>query len=258
MPRLRLDLAYMGTKFAGWQAQEVTGRPHPRTVQAVLEEAAGRILGQTVRVQGASRTDSGVHALGQVAHLDIPEAKANIDWQLALNDNLPHDVVVTRAAFVPDSFDARFDARSKIYVYRLWRNPRYVLPQVRPFVWRTRPVDLSSMEEAAAHLIGTLDFASFRNQGCQYRTTVRTLYSITLDASEDSPEAAFTFHGEGFLKQMVRNIMGCLVNLGLGKLRPEDVPAIRDARDRRIAPITAPAQGLTLKKILYEEDSRGE
>lgn len=252
MPRLRLDIAYLGAKFAGWQLQAHANAPQPRTVQGVLEEAVARIAGQHCRVQGASRTDAGVHALGQVAHVDIPQGREQVDWQLALNGNLPKDLAITAATLVPDDFHARFSSKSKIYTYSLWCSRRYVLPTRRFFVWRVGPLDWDAMDRAAEELQGRRDFESFRNQGCAHESTVRTLFSIRRKPANDL-EMVFTFHGDGFLKQMVRNIMGCLVEVGLGKLNAQAVATIRDGRDRTKAPVTAPAQGLTLQRIFYEE-----
>lgn len=257
MARLKLTLAYTGARLHGWQIQEhKTGR-QPRTVQGCLEQAFAKILGAPIRVQGASRTDAGVHALCQVAHVDVPDEKAGIQWQRALNHNLPRDVEVIDVTPVPETFHARYDAQSKIYTYSVWLNRQYVLPQRRVFVWETGPLDLEAMDRAAAHFVGEHDFASFQNIGSIVQSTVRTLLSInrTGPAPEESgpgwPEVVWRFHGQGFLKQMVRNLMGCLVYVGRGKLDADVVPQLLALRDRNAAPPTAPAQGLTLERMFY-------
>ncbi len=251
MVRLKLILAYSGTHFHGWQIQEYKTLNRPRTVQECVEDAAAHILGHPVRVQGAGRTDSGVHAQGQVAHLDIPDEKSDLDWQTALNANLPHDVAVLDAECVSPDFHARFQVREKLYVYSLWLSRRYVLPQRRDFVWPVGPVDIAAMDEAACLLTGTHDFAGFRNQGTETGTTVRTVLEISHTDPGDTLEMVWSFRAEGFLKQMVRNLMGCLVAVGKGKLEPNDVIAIFESKDRTTAPATAPAKGLTLQSVQY-------
>lgn len=257
MARLKLTLAYTGARLHGWQIQEHKKGNRPRTVQGCLEEAFGKILGGPIRVQGASRTDAGVHALCQVAHADIPDDRLAIQWQRALNHNLPRDVEVLGVEPVSEEFHARYDAKSKIYTYSIWLSRQYVLPQRRVFVWETGPLDLEAMDRAAAHFIGAHDFASFQNIGSVVRSTVRTLLSINRTGPADResgpgwPEVVWRFHGEGFLKQMVRNLMGCLVYVGRGKLSADAVPELLAQRDRSAAPPTAPAQGLTLERLLY-------
>lgn len=272
MARLKLIIAYAGTRYAGWQIQCLpAGRPHAvqqPTVQQAVEDAAKAILGSAVRVHGAGRTDSGVHAEGQVAHLDIPDAKAAVDWRRALNAKLPEDISVLQAAVVPDGFHARFDAVKKRYTYRIWLTRAFVLPQRRPFVHMTGPLDIAAMDAAAAFMTGTHDFASFQNAGTELATTVRTVYSITRTpglAPDDFPrshdttpraplELAWHFEADGFLKQMVRNMMGLLLWIGTGRCAPEDVPAIIAARDRRLSAPTAPACGLTMERVFYPDE----
>ncbi len=257
MARLKLTLAYTGTRLHGWQIQEHKTGSRPRTVQGCLEEAFARILGIPVRVQGASRTDAGVHALCQVAHADVPDDKLDIQWQRALNHNLSRDVSVIDVVQVPETFHARYDAQSKIYTYSLWLSRQYVLPQRRVFVWETGPLDLEAMDMAARHFLGEHDFASFQNIGSVVRSTVRTLLAVNRSGPADRengpgwPEVVWRFHGQGFLKQMVRNLMGCLVYVGRGKLQADEVPEILAKRNRSAAPPTAPAQGLTLERMLY-------
>lgn len=282
MPRLKITVAYAGTAFCGWQLQAIPSditlrrpaqRNEQRSVQGELESAVGRIVGTAVRVHGAGRTDSGVHADGQVAHFDIPENKLGLDWQYALNCLLPKDVSVVRVEPVADSFHARFDATAKSYIYRLWLNRRFLPPAIRPFVWKTGPLDFSAMREASVHLLGEHDFAAMRNQGrnqgMKLENTVRNIMLIRATPEEpdlverDCPESflnvgshsgyiqSWHFKGNGFLKQMVRNMMGLLCHVGLGKIRPEAVPFILSSGDRRLSAVTAPARGLSLARVYY-------
>lgn len=260
MARLKLILAYMGTRFSGWQIQNVRHGESPRTIQAEVMKAVSRVANEPVKVHGASRTDAGVHAMGHVCHCDIPDHKIDTDWMRALNSLLPSAISVVSVERVEDDFHSQFHAHGKIYTYSLWLTRRYVLPQRRAFVWQTGPLDLEAMDRAAGHLTGTHDFASFRNVGTDTETSVRTLWEISRSFASPPPgaegpealEVVWSFRGNGFLKQMVRNLMGCLVEVGRGKLDPDAVKGILAARDRSAAPVTAPPQGLTLQRIFYE------
>lgn len=245
MARIRLTLAYEGTRYAGWQLQ--SGQ---RTVQGELERVLGRIMGAPVRVQGSGRTDAGVHALGQVAHFDIPHDKT-IPWLRAMNAHLPDDIRVLDAAPVVGDFHARFGARGKTYAYSLWLDRDRVLPQRRRYVWPCGPINLEQMDQAAAHLVGEHDFSAFQNTGTDVGSTVREVTAITREPGPHSEEVVWRFTATGFLKQMVRNMMGCLVEVGRGKLAPEAVSDLLDRRDRTRAPASAPARGLTLERVEY-------
>ncbi|MEF2231735.1 MAG: tRNA pseudouridine(38-40) synthase TruA [Pseudodesulfovibrio sp.] len=246
MARIKLTLAYDGTDFSGWQLQ-----PRDRTVQGEVESALVRLVGGGVRVHGSGRTDAGVHALAQVAHFDCPDDRAGLPWARALNAILPEDVRVTDAAVVDGEFHARYSARSKTYEYVLWHDPGYCLPQRRRFVWDCGPVDFAAMEAAAGVFAGEHDFAAFRNLGTSVQSTVRTIFSLSRLPGGDARESVWRFTADGFLKQMVRNIMGALVACGRGRLAAADVRAILRSRDRATAPATAPAQGLTLISLDY-------
>jgi tRNA pseudouridine38-40 synthase len=244
--RIRLTLAYEGTDFCGWQLQ-----PSDRTVQGELERALSVILGGPVRVHGSGRTDSGVHALGQVAHFDCPDGREGFPWRRSLNALLPPDVRVVAAEVAADDFHARFGARSKTYEYRLWHEREFCLPQRRRFVWACGPVDFERMEAAARVLTGEHDFAAFQNVGTDVGSTVRTVTSIERLAADSPLESAWRFSADGFLKQMVRNLMGCMVACGRGKLSVEEVRTILASGDRTTAPATVPPQGLTLISVVY-------
>lgn len=220
-------------------------------MQGCLEEALAQIIGEHRRIQGAGRTDSGVHALGQVAHVDIPGDKRHISFQAALNHHLPGDVAVVRVEPVHPDFHARYDAQSKTYVYSLWLERGYVLPQRSHYVWPTGPLDLEAMQEALLLLVGEHDFASFQNTGSEVKTTVRTMLEASLHRGETQSEASLRFKATGFLKQMVRNLTGCVVAVGQGRLPPLAVQDLLGQRDRSLAPPTAPARGLTLEKVAY-------
>lgn len=261
MPRLKCLLAYEGTRYAGWQLQAFTRKARPATIQGELERALESLVGRRIPVHAAGRTDAGVHAEGQVCHVDIPEDKQHIDWLRALNTRLPQDIRLLDTSWMPESFHARKSAVGKRYAYSLWMDQRLKAPpRIQAFVWSTPILNLDSMNEAAAQLVGCQDFASFQNSGTAQNSTIRTLFSVKCHPSQlavlrcppDWPVATFIFEGSGFLKQMVRNLMGLLVWAGQSKLRASDVPAILAAGNRKALPSpSAPAQGLTLLQVLY-------
>ncbi|MCL1890101.1 MAG: tRNA pseudouridine(38-40) synthase TruA [Desulfovibrionaceae bacterium] len=273
--RIKLTLSYIGTRFAGWQVQspqstqsskssgQADEHSAVRTVQGELEAALSRILGEQVRAHGAGRTDAGVHADMQAAHFDAPERLAHINWPAALRRLLPPDIGVLMAEEVPPDFHARFSATGKIYTYILSLSSSPPPPKLRPFVWNAGPLDLERMDQAAMFLLGEHDFASFRNAGNETAGSTRRLDQILRIPWNPFPENqaeyatpglywAWRFTGNGFLKQMVRNLMGFLAAVGRGKLSPEDAGRILAAKDRRALPsAAAPARGLTLSRVLY-------
>ena len=255
MARLRLTVAYDGTALNGWQLQ---APGLGRTVQGCLEEALARLCGEPVRVIGAGRTDSGVHALAQTAHADVPDARTDLPWQKALNALLPRDVSVVAVTPAPPDFHARFSARGKTYVYTLWTEPGYILPWRRGYVWdvgRFGPLDVAAMAAAARELVGEHDFAAFQNAGSSVATTVRRLYAVSRETGTCPQETAWRFEGSGFLKQMVRNLIGTLVAVGRGRLTPEAVGRLVASGERSLAPATAPASGLCLVRVAYDDAS---
>ena len=260
MTRIKLTIAYVGARYCGWQIQAAAhngSRGELPSVQGVVMRAVERVLGARVHVHGAGRTDSGVHADAQVAHLDVPGDKAGVDWQRALNTLLPHDIRIAGAEIAAPGFHAQRDALRKTYLYRLWLDRRYTPPQWHPFVWDCGPLDEDVMEDAARHLRGRHDFAALRNAGGDAADSVRTVEAAARETVADVPMLrVWRFEADGFLKQMVRNMMGLLVRAGQGKLDPGDVPRILKARDRRHGGMTAPARGLTLHKVWYAEDCR--
>lgn len=268
MPRLKLTLAYVGTHYRGWQIQAWKDRPQPPTVQAEVEKAVNAVAARgagglaPIHVQGAGRTDAGVHADAQVAHCDIPDHRAGIDWRRALNTLLPRDIRVVDACLASETFDACFSVTRKAYTYRLWLDPRFTPPRLHPFVWACGPLDMDRFDAAIPPLLGTHDFRSLQNSGTDIKTTVRTIYAIERDPVRTEAgalppgcqELCLRFESNGFLKQMVRNITGLLVACGRGKFDPEAIPGLLDACDRRLAPFTAPPQGLTLSQVWYGDD----
>ncbi len=253
MPRLKLNIAYVGTNYCGWQIQD-----NGLTIQGELEKVLQSVVGSLVRVHGAGRTDSGVHAEGQVAHFDIAEDKLNLDWQRIFNTTLPADISVLSIEQVADDFHSRFDAKSKTYAYTFWTDRAFVPPRLRPFVWDCGPLDINTMNKALAHLRGRHNFACFQNSGTPIEDTTRMIYGVSLDAGcpwapKQFQEYIWTLNitADGFLKQMVRNIAGLLVAIGRDNMQAEDVPPLIASGIRKDAPPTAPAGGLTLLSIRY-------
>jgi tRNA pseudouridine38-40 synthase len=244
---LSLTLAYEGTDFAGWQRQ-----PGARTVQAVVEEALGAIEERPVTLVAAGRTDAGVHAQGQVASVDVENQLPPRVLIRALNVRLPEDVRVTAVAEERPGFDARRDARAKVYQYTiaLGADPG---PFVRRLVWHVpQPLDVSAMRRAAEALAGEHDFAAFQASGGDVRTSVRRLLTSRL-VDEGGAPRYLRYHvaGTGFLRHMVRNIVGTLVDIGKGRWPPEEMAAILASRARHRAGATAPAHGLVLVRVIY-------
>lgn len=242
----RLLLSYDGSAFKGWQIQ---GREP--TVQLALEQAVETIWGRRIPVHGSGRTDAGVHALGQVATFTAPRKLADLArLRAALNNNLPDTVRVLRCTLAPDSFHARFSATGKEYRYRI-HNHEIMPPFELGRAWHVpRPLDREAMQRAAAHLVGTQDFASFAsNPGYARASTVRTITQATVRAS--GPRVELTFRGDGFLYRMVRNLVGALVKVGHHRLTPEGFAEILQACRRTAAPNTAPACGLYLVRVFY-------
>lgn len=260
MPRLKLTLAYIGTNYNGWQRQIQNGEELP-TIQGTVEKEISRICQEKIYLQGCGRTDTGVHADCQTTHCDIPEDKKNLNWQLALNTSLPPDIRVKDYCFVSDNFHALFDVEKKAYTYSLWLDRKFVPPKIYPFTWVCGELDLKKVDEASACLLGEHDFSFVQNQGTVLKSTVRTLYSITRTDFEkqqkEDPsnfELKITFVANGFLKQMVRNLVGLLVACGRGKIDPASIPALIEGKDRRKSPPTAPPQGLTMTNIWYKNE----
>jgi len=244
--RLKLTLAYDGSAFAGWQSQK-----HGNTVQDRLEMAIARVVGKELRIHGAGRTDAGVHALGQCAHVDMPDrTRLPNEWQKILNALLPPQIRIMRVRYVPQSFHARFSAKAKTYRYRIWTGS--ILP---PFevgrVWHvTRPIDFAKIPRGAKLFVGTHDFSGFAaNRGKAEASTIRTIQRAT--AKKSGNLIVIQFSGDGFLYKMVRMMVGALVEHSTGKISVDDIKQ-RFASKRITSPrFVAPAEGLTLVRIRY-------
>jgi tRNA pseudouridine38-40 synthase len=248
VPTYRLVVEYAGEAFAGWQVQA----GGEATVQGALAEAVRRVTGETVLVTGSGRTDAGVHAEAQVASLVLERGWPADRLQRAMNGVLPRAVAVRSAALAPDGFDALRDATGKRYRYRIWNGAvRSPLRAVR-FAHVPRPLDLAAMREAAARLAGEHDFRSFQAAGSDVLTTVRRLWRLDVEG-EPGGEVHLVAEGSGFLRHMVRNLAGTLIEVGLGRRAPGSMEALLAARDRREAGPTAPAEGLTLEHVHYGE-----
>jgi len=244
MPRVRLTLEYDGTEFVGWQRQ-----PNGRSVQEVLEKALAELLGTAVPTAAAGRTDAGVHALGQVVAFDAPRALPSKAYVRGLSSLLPGDVAVVEAGEVAPDFDPRRWATGKRYRYLISRRPMRA-PLLRRTHWEVfSALDVESMQAGAASLVGTHDFSSFRAADCEAphpRRTVRELEVQTVGAI-----LRIEMEGTAFLKHMVRNIVGSLVEVGRGRRVPGWIAEVLAARDRTLAGPTAPAHGLTLVEVTY-------
>ncbi len=239
-------LEYDGRDFAGWQVQ-----PGGRTVQGTLEAALLRLTGQRARVVGAGRTDAGVHAEGQVASVCLATRFAAPALERALNAVLPEDVAARAVEEAPDGFDARREARAKLYRYGLWNGPSPSPLRRRESHWVPRPLDLPAMREATGAFAGRHDFTSLKAAGSQVASNVRTLSSVDVLGSAGG-EIRILVEGDGFLRHMVRNLVGTLLEVGAGRRAPDSIPALLAARDRARAGPTAPAGGLTLVRVHYQ------
>lgn len=245
--RIALGIEYDGTAYNGWQKQQSgTG------VQEVLERALATVADEPVEAVCAGRTDAGVHASAQVAHFDSDAQRSGRNWLLGVNSNLPPDVNALWAASVGDDFHARYSATARTYRYLILNRP------CRSALWRDRawwvhgPLDEARMREAAAHLPGEHDFSAFRAAGCQARTPVRHLRSITIERYAGE-WLAVEVTANAFLQHMVRNLVGALVAVGRGDEAPAWVRDVLESRDRTRGGVAAPPHGLTLVRVDYPD-----
>jgi tRNA pseudouridine38-40 synthase len=240
----RVVVAYDGTDFSGWQRQ-----PGMRTVQGCLEDALREMTGEDVFVRGAGRTDAGVHANGQVASFPLVARIPPRGLLKGLNSILPMDVALLDVAEVDAKFDARFSARGKVYRYTVW-NHVVRSPLHERMSWHVRQaLDMAPLVETAARLVGEHDFRAFRAADCQRRTTRRIVRR--LDVERQGALLTFDVEATAFLKNMVRILVGTLVDVGRGRVAPEAVARMLEAGDRAAGGMTAPPQGLTLLRVLY-------
>jgi tRNA pseudouridine38-40 synthase len=244
MHTIKLTISYDGTNYAGWQIQ-----PNGLAIQQVLEETLAKILGAPARVYSSGRTDAGVHAEGMVAMFRTDREIPLSAFSYGLNALLPPDIAVRAAEDAPMEFDPRRDAKGKHYRYTILNAPRR-LPLCRLYAWHLRgDLDIGAMREAARQMTGEKDFAAFRTSGCASRTTIRNVFSV--DILRDGEFLQVDVKGSGFLRNMVRIMVGTLVEVGQGKIRPGAIPALFKKENGRTAGMTAPAHGLCLVEVYY-------
>jgi tRNA pseudouridine38-40 synthase len=256
MRYFKLTIAYDGTDFHGWQMQ--TGRP---TIQGEIVSVLRSLTQETVTLQGAGRTDAGVHAVGQVANFRTQSHLSAGDFQRALNALLPPTIRIVNAEEVGPTFNARWSARGKTYRYRLYRGR--VVP---PMLWRyvlhyPFPLNEDAMRDAAARFVGMHDFTSFAastgsEENDKDRATEREIYFAELARTPDNEELVFTVRGRSFLRYMVRKMVGTLLDVGRGKLAPEDIDRLYELKDRSKSGPTVPPQGLCMISVDLEESFR--
>lgn len=244
MKRIKLKVAYDGTNYSGWQIQ-----PNAPTVEQELDRAIYELTGERLHVTGASRTDAGVHGLGNVAVFDTKSTIPGERFSYALNRFLPEDISIQESRQVSDTFHPRHCNTRKTYEYKIL-NTTFPIPQLRNYAWHVSgKLDIDKMQQAAALLVGEHDFKSFCCVKTQTETTVRHIYSLNIRRDGDFVVLSVT--GNGFLYNMVRIIAGTLVQVGKGQLCADDISQMLELKDRTTAGQTAPPQGLTLMKIEY-------
>ena len=247
MQRIMLTLRYDGTAYHGWQVQ-----PNGVTVQQVLQDAIQAVTGVRSGVIGCSRTDAGVHADMFCCTFDTDCALRGDKLCSALNFHLPPDVAVYAAREVPEDFHPRYHAAGKRYVYRIWNGAQRHPVYERYALHRNRPLDAERLDRVAADFVGRHDFATFCGAGSDLQgTTERTIYACTVKRQGDL--VLFTVEGDGFLYNMVRIMVGTLLDVAAGRLPEDGIPAILESRDRAAAGATAPAKGLCLQQVFYKE-----
>ena len=245
MKRVKLVVAYDGTNYRGWQVQN-----NGETIESMLNRAISSLTGEEIHVMGSSRTDSGVHAMGNVAVFDTEARMAADKFSYALNQRLPEDIRIQNSCEVPLDFHPRYQKTVKTYEYHIL-NREFPLPAYRLNAHFTyRPLDIARMQEAARYLEGEHDFQRFCAAGAQVKTTVRTIYELTVEKEGDLIVIRIT--GNGFLYNMVRIIAGTLMKVGMGEWEPERMTEILEGRDRKLAGPTAPAKGLTLMELHFK------
>lgn len=247
MKTFRLTIEYDGTRFSGWQRQD--DQP---TIQGELEAVLSKILNQEIRIHGSGRTDAGVHALGQVAHFRAETRLEPEAVQKGVNSLIHHPIVLRGCVLAPDDFHAQYQAVSKEYRYYILNRPA---PKAvgRDYCWHVnRPLDMDAMNRCCRHLIGAHDFKAFENTGSPRSTTVREVFHAAWTRHDTDPDMlVFSISASGFLKNMVRNIVGTLKEAGAGKLSEPEFVRIMKSTDRSLAGATAPARGLFLWQVVY-------
>ncbi len=255
MRNIKLTIEYEGTRYSGWQVQR-TGKTanctHKKTIQQVLEEALARILQEKVRLIASGRTDAGVHARGQVANFKTNSQLNCGNIQRGLNSILPADIRISRAEEVAADFHARFSARSKLYRYTIVNNS-FLSPHLQRFCYLVKyPLDVGKMCRTRQYFLGRHDFRSFRAVDKKDRDALRTIQRLNIHRKGDL--IYLVIEGDGFLYRMVRNIVGTLIEVGRGKLKPQEIKEILKAKNRIFAGPCAPAKGLSLEQVHYKKN----
>ena len=242
---VKLLIGFQGTRYEGWQSQK-----NGRTLQEIFEKYLSKICsGEKINLIGSSRTDSGVHAIGFVAHFKTKAKLPDSKIKDALNFYLPEDVVVFKAQTVSPNFHARYSAKSKVYQYDIWNDRTRPLFQAPFVVWYSGPLNVSQMKKAAKHFLGRHDFRAFKDNGDEKKNTVRTIKKISVQ--KKSSLLRITIKANGFLTHMVRIIAGTLMEVGRGRREPNEISRAIRSKNRSKAGPTAKSQGLTLVKVIY-------
>ncbi|UDM32394.1 tRNA pseudouridine(38-40) synthase TruA [Lentilactobacillus laojiaonis] len=250
MVRYKATVAYDGTLFSGFQRQ-----PNKRTIEGILTKKINLMAKKptpAIEVFGSGRTDAGVHALGQVVHFDFPYDLSEESMYMGLNSMLPLDMQIKKVEKVPDDFHARYDVSGKRYVYRVTLD-QFINPFKRNYTsnWKY-PIDLDKLNAALQDLIGEHDFSSFVASGSTAKTNIRTIYEAFAKLDAENNEIAIEFYGNGFLYNMVRIMVGVVLEIGSGLRDPHDIIRLFEVKDRTQARRTMPASGLYLKKVYYQ------
>jgi tRNA pseudouridine38-40 synthase len=244
--KIKLLIEYDGTVYGGWQVQ-----PNAVTIQEKIEEAIFKVTGEIIRIYAAGRTDAGVHALGQVAHFETESDIPANQIRLAINSNLKDDIRIRKSEEASSSFHARYGAKGKVYRYSIYND--YVASAVlRNTTYNVKEkLDITKLKAGAKYFIGEHDFSTYCSSGSDVIDKVRTIFDIRI--KESLPLIEIDFEGSGFLYNMVRNMVGTLINVGKGKISPDDILDIIESKDRARAAFTAPAKGLCLLNVAYDE-----
>lgn len=255
MSNYKLTIAYDGTRYNGWQKQGNTDKTIQGKLEAVINYFAESVLGykpeEVIEVNGAGRTDAGVHARGQVANVHVPKTGCESAMFKYLNEYLPEDICILGVEEVSERFHARLGARLKHYRYCICNNPKHPDIFMRKYEAYVRePLDINKMREAAAYFMGEHDFSSFCSNKHMKKSKVRNITDIKIN--KDTDRIVLDFYGNGFLYNMVRIITGTLIEVGMGERSPLEIPGLIEAKNRQVAGATAPAKGLYLMEVFYE------
>jgi len=252
MKNFKLTIEYDGTDYHGWQIQD-----NDITIQETIENALSTMTKEKIRLHASGRTDAGVHALGQAAHFKTDANISSDAFMAGLNSLLPDDIVIISCEKVDETFHARFDAKQKTYQYRIYNHP-IPLAIGRQYTWHVKKkLDIDAMGRAIAHIIGTHDFKSFEGAGSPREHTTRTVFDAGMDIT-DNGYLIVEITANGFLRYMIRNLVGTLVDVGLLKTSPDEFKHILESKNRDLAGITSPPHGLFLVNVNYDEPSKNK